>query len=124
MILFLLRTENSLRKVFGKLLPSVPSPENVGGAQQCAWASQDRSFENFYLYDDLQGSQGTNPLLRPVQIMVGKSVATMGYLDREDTRRYRRSDTQASIFSKRQDRTEPDSLQAASGTDGSLSSDE
>ena len=64
------------------------------------------------------------PLLRPVQIMVGKSVATMGYLDREDTRRYRRSDSQASIFSKRQDMTEPDSLQAASRTNGSLNSDE
>ena len=59
-----------------------------------------------------------------VQIMVGKSVATMGYLDREDTRRYHRSDSQASIFSKRQDMTEPDSLQAASGTNGSLNSDE
>ena len=56
--------------------------------------------------------------------MVGKSVATMGYLDREDTQRYLKSDTRASDFSKRQDMTEPDSLQAASRINGSLSSDE
>ena len=40
--------------------------------------------------------------------MVGKSVVTMGYLDREDTRRYLKSDTRASVLSKRSERTEPD----------------
>ena len=41
-------------------------------------------------------------LFGPIQIMVGKSVATMGYLDREDTRIYLRSNARAPVFSKRQ----------------------
>ena len=92
-------------------MPSVSSPENIcRGARHATVAGRLKTglLNIFYLYDDLQGTQEIT-LHRPVQIMVGKSVATMGYLNREDTRRYLKSDTRASDFSKRQDMTEPDS---------------
>ena len=61
----------------------------------------------------------TRSLFGPVQIMVGKSVATMGYLNREDTRRYLRSDTRASDFSKEARYVGARLTNAASGTNGS-----